>query len=127
MGTTREGLGEDVCKEERAIEEERVERQEMRPLPREKPYPFLGAFDVAENALGRLPVLGKLVADLEGCGDGFGRGHLEAFKDLLEVECLREGDGPGRTIARNLHPEVVADLPQVLAEEALLQLILDLL
>ncbi|GJP66688.1 hypothetical protein CLOP_g23596 [Closterium sp. NIES-67] len=94
----------------------------------------LGAFDVAENALGRLPVLGsvfasadkarqdtdrvgevgasahhgvhqgpdqlsvrtgggtvggcrrELVADLEGCGDGFGRGHLEAFKDLLEEE-----------------------------------------
>ncbi|GJP51999.1 hypothetical protein CLOM_g11123 [Closterium sp. NIES-68] len=98
----------------------------------------LGAFDVAENALGRLPVLGsvfasadkarqdtdrvgevgasahhgvhqgpdqlsvrtgggtvggcrrELVADLEGCGDGFGRGHLEAFKDLLEHgECSR--------------------------------------
>ncbi|GJP54784.1 hypothetical protein CLOM_g13827, partial [Closterium sp. NIES-68] len=27
----------------------------------------------------------ELVADLEGCGDGFGRGHLEAFKDLLEA------------------------------------------
>ncbi|GJP59586.1 hypothetical protein CLOP_g12872 [Closterium sp. NIES-67] len=63
MGTTREGLGEDVCKssasqEERAIEEERVERQEMRPLPREKPYP-------SENALGRLPVLGSVFASAD--------------------------------------------------------------
>ncbi|GJP77885.1 hypothetical protein CLOP_g8217 [Closterium sp. NIES-67] len=74
----------------------------MRPLPREKPYPLLGSVfasaDKARQDTDRGPdqlsvrtgggTVGgcrrELVADLEGCGDGFGRGHLEAFKDLLE-------------------------------------------
>ncbi|CAI7913196.1 unnamed protein product [Closterium sp. NIES-54] len=70
---------------------------------------------------------GKLVAKREGGGHGTGLSHLELLQDLADVMRLGEGDGVSGTVASDSHAKVVGEVAQVLALEALLQLLLHLL
>jgi hypothetical protein len=67
----------------------------------------------------------QLVIELDGGGNGVGMSHVKTLQNWVDVEGLGEGDGASSPITDHLHAKVVAKLPKILAEEALLEGLLD--